>query len=496
MAVERYTAVGNWLDAIDSPLKRYRPRVYPQGSFRLGTVVRPVAQGREADYDIDLVCCLDAAHAGLEPRELKHLIGNRLKDNGTYRRMLDKEGRRCWTVNYAEADGVGFHLDALPSVPGANGTIQALIGLGVEPMFARHAIEISERRGENAYVWLPGGSNPQGYAEWFGRVDSAARVNVARVQKQRLFEAHRTIYASVQDVPDALVRSPLQRAIQLLKRHRDVRFAGDHLEDEKPISMIVTTLAARAYQGELDVASGLAAILERMDDFAMSGIIESRQGRWYIPNPVNPGENFADRWNESGSRRADAFFQWVAWARQDLALAEEQPSDDRTRAALAESFGGLSASTRRPQSSGTLITVLADSVPALANSSHCQPPPWPTRTQYRVNVSGSVRKQIRSAKALWRLTDRAVPRDLAIRFDARTNAPAPYDVKWQVVNTGAEAAAAGAAQLRGGFDDGEGQSGLVRWESTRYRGTHWIEAFVIKDGVCVARSEPTYVRIR
>jgi hypothetical protein len=410
--------------------------------------------------------------------------------------MLDKEGRRCWTLNYAESDGIGFHLDALPSVPGASATLQALVRLGVDLAFAQHAIEITERRGENAYVWLPGGSNPQGYADWFDRVNVAARVKVARVQKQRLFEANRAIYESVQDVPDALVRSPLQQAIQLLKRHRDVRFAGHHLEDEKPISIVITTLAARAYQGEPDVASALAAILERVDDFATSGILENREGRWYIPNPVNPAENFADRWNESGGRRADAFFQWVAWTREDLALAEEQPSEDRTKAALAESFGGLPPSTRRLEASGAPIRILADNVPALANSSHCQALRWPIRTQHRVSVSGSVRRQMRSARDLWRLTDRAVPKDFAIRFEARTNAAPPYEVKWQVVNTGAEAAAAGAAQLRGGFDDGEGRFRLVRWESTRYRGTHWIEAFVIKDGVCVARSGPTYVRIR
>lgn len=32
VAVGRYTAVGNWLDAVDSPLRRYRPQVYPQGA--------------------------------------------------------------------------------------------------------------------------------------------------------------------------------------------------------------------------------------------------------------------------------------------------------------------------------------------------------------------------------------------------------------------------------------------------------------------------------
>jgi hypothetical protein len=494
LAVERYTAVGNWLDATGSPLKGYRPRVHPQGSFRLGTVVRPVTKGREADYDIDLVCCLDAPPSNLQPGQLKHLVGDRLKENETYRRMLDPEGRRCWTMTYAEADGIGFHLDALPSVPAANAAIRAMVGLGVEPAFARHAIELSERRGEKAYIWLPGGSNPEGYAEWFGRINAAARLRAARVQKQRLFEAYRTLYASVEDVPDALVRSPLQRAVQLLKRHRDVRFAGHALEDQKPISVILTTLAARAYQGEQDVASSLASILERMDDFASTGIIERRQDQWFIPNPVNPGENLADRWNESGSKRANAFFQWVAWVRQDLALASEQPSDDHMRTAIAESFGGLPTGRRQAQSSGALILASRDDVPALSNASHCQAPRWPVRAQYRVSISASVRRQIRSTKALWRLTERPVPKEFAIRFEAKTNAPRPFEVKWQVVNTGVEAAAAGG--FRGGFDNGEGDCGLVRWESTRYLGTHWIEAFVIKDGVCVARSGPTYVRIR
>jgi hypothetical protein len=495
-AVEHYTAVGNWLDAPDSPLKEYDPRVYPQGSFRLGTVVRPVIKGREADYDIDLVCCLDAPRPWLEPRELKHLVGDRLKNHETYRRMLEQEGRRCWTLDYAESDGIGFHLDALPSVSGAGTAIlEHLLG-GVNHDFAKHAIELTERLADHSYIWLPGGSNPQGYALWFDSVNMAARVIAAPLQKQRLFEANRMIYASVHDVPDALVRSPLQRAIQLLKRHRDVRFAGHPLEADKPISVIITTLVARAYEGEADVGAALARILERIEDFTTSGIIERRQDRWCIPNPVNPEENFADRWNEPGRRRAEAFFQWVAWARQDLALADEQLSAAGIKAALNESFGGLPVGARSLQKSGAPIAIAAHNVPPVASTSHCQPPLWPVRTEYRVNVTGSVRKHIRSAKTLWRLTDRAIPKEFAIRFEAKTNTPAPYDIKWQVVNTGIEAAAAGPGNLRGGFDEGKGSFGLVRWESTRYRGTHWIEAFVVKNGVCVARSGPTYVRVR
>ncbi|MDR0609252.1 MAG: hypothetical protein LBG58_04020 [Planctomycetaceae bacterium] len=36
-AVERYESVGNWLDAESSELKPFNPKVFPQGSFRLGT---------------------------------------------------------------------------------------------------------------------------------------------------------------------------------------------------------------------------------------------------------------------------------------------------------------------------------------------------------------------------------------------------------------------------------------------------------------------------
>lgn len=59
-----------------------------------------------------------------------------------------------------------------------------------------------------------------------------------------------------------------------------------------------------------------------------------------------------------------------------------------------------------------------------------------------------------------------------------------YDsIEWQVVNTGAEASRC----MRGDFyRSNSGKS--TRLESTAYNGMHWVEAFVIKNGVCVARS--------
>jgi hypothetical protein len=53
-----------------------------------------------------------------------------------------------------------------------------------------------------------------------------------------------------EDVPTYELKTPLQRAIQLLKRHRDVMFV-DNL-DVAPISMILTNLAGHAYGGEAE----------------------------------------------------------------------------------------------------------------------------------------------------------------------------------------------------------------------------------------------------
>jgi hypothetical protein len=73
-----------------------------------------------------------------------------------------------------------------------------------------------------------------------------------------------------------------------------------------------------------------------------------------------------------------------------------------------------------------------------------------------------------------------------------TNVPKPYKVFWQVVNTGAEAR--NANQLRGDFYDSD-KSGRQREEDTAYTGMHWVECFIIKDDVCVARSGEFVVNI-
>src|SRR5205823_2158808 len=107
--------------------------------------------------------------------------------------------------------------------------------------------------------------------------------------------------------------------------------------------------------------------------------------------------------------------------------------------------------------------------------------------------TAEVYKESRRSRSLWALTDRPVPKNHSLRFQVVTNVPTPYEVEWQVINTGQEALTVG--DPRGGFDSSN-DGPRRRWESTRYAGTHLIEAFVIKAGVCVARSGRRHVRIK
>ena len=335
-AVERYQAVGRWLEGGEYPCSD-EPSIYPQGSFRLGTVVRPIRDGVEASYDIDLVCELSIEKHRTNPCTVKKVVGNRLREHNTYKRLLDVEGRRCWTLEYSEQDGIGFHLDVLPSVPDSHA-----------PGSMDTSIAITNKQGD-AYDWSA--SNPRGYGEWFDLRNKEAFNMVLMEQKRSIQSRAPMLYASVDDVPNQLVRTSLQRSVQIMKRHRDLKFSNGKNNGHMPISIIVTTLAAHLYQGEPDIYSALSGIVNKL--YAYVGLVDNgpvhwpsapsnlvrrtSDGKWYIGNPVNPDENFADRWHEDNHARARAFFFWVQTLKEDLVdiLTASRPEAVRNRLSMA-----------------------------------------------------------------------------------------------------------------------------------------------------------------
>jgi hypothetical protein len=130
--------------------------------------------------------------------------------------------------------------------------------------------------------------------------------------------------------------------------------------------------------------------------------------------------------------------------------------------------------------------------PQFFNVSHKERVRWPESLTGEVAIECIKRRDgYRPSKLI---NGTPVSKHWSLLFKADTKIPHPYQIFWQVVNTGAEAQAVN--QLCGGFYDGATYKGVRQWkESTLYAGKHWIECFIIKNGVVAARSGAFVVNI-
>jgi len=168
-AVRRYESLNAWFKRPKSSIAHLRPVVFPQGSFRLGTVIRPVFTTDE--YDLDVVCQLVLLRkTELSQRDLKQLVGREVRAYATAHGIEAPvtEGKRAWRLDYA--DGVKFHIDILACVPEDEAVIRDLVVRHrVQTELAATAVALTckshphyEVRSSN---WPT--SNPIGFATWF-----------------------------------------------------------------------------------------------------------------------------------------------------------------------------------------------------------------------------------------------------------------------------------------------------------------------------------------
>lgn len=300
-AKSRCQSVSRWLCRDASGLRDAWPIIYTQGSFGLGTAIRPVTDRDE--YDVDLVCELLLDCDTISQAELKERLGNELHYYTKAHSMASpKEKGRCWTIQYADGDGPQFHLDVLPALPNH---FSRLLGKTLGGQFPS-AILITDRRHplyKNTVQWSWLQSNPKGYSEWF-----STRENLVHTAQQT------TESMSLTSI------TPLTQAIQILKRHRDIMYRN--FQSIKPTSIILTTLAAHAYRGESTLFASLTSILRGMASYFGNCADIVR-----VPNPVDPQENFADKWQEHPVRQ-EIFCDWLGKARNDFEHIEAKSHNE------------------------------------------------------------------------------------------------------------------------------------------------------------------------
>jgi hypothetical protein len=284
-AVERFKDLGAWLGRKESSLYGFDPHVFAQGSFALGTAIAP--PDKRENYDLDLSCNLRSGVTRLThtQRQLKELLQRELETYRKARNIQDQleEKNRCWRVHYQGHPG--FHMDTVPGIPVDDSRRKELTALMEKKITMDSALAASVA---NESMWITDrhnpsysrigpdweASNPIGYLTWFqSRIDGSLE--------------ELTKDAKITAVPFYERKSTLQRAIQLLKAHRDKMFLK--FPDSKPISIIITTLAARVYRPTTSLSEAMTVILAELTRFRNSGESE-------LLNPTNPAESFTDKW--------------------------------------------------------------------------------------------------------------------------------------------------------------------------------------------------------
>lgn len=310
LAERRYEDLSEWMGRPKSRLAGYDTHMFVQGSFALGTPIRPVHEGDE--YDLDFTCKLrqGVSRQTHTQEQLKQLVGLELEDYREARQIKHslEPKNRCWRLAYR--DELPFHMDIVPGLRTDQYERQVLRERmtlrGVPEQLAQEiagrGLWITDRQHSHFRTVSPNwpSSNPGGYQLWF-------RSRMQPLTKRVFAEAE------IDPIPVYRSKTPLQQAVQLLKRHRDVMFAQD--PDLKPVSIILTTIAGSAYEHGEDLQASMQRILRAFEAVRLSDTDQ-------ILNPVNPLENFADRWTRPDCARLELkrhFHEWIRQAQRDFA---------------------------------------------------------------------------------------------------------------------------------------------------------------------------------
>ncbi|MDX9798479.1 MAG: nucleotidyltransferase [Bacteroidales bacterium] len=328
-AVTKYNAVAKYL-AESTNILLQGATIYPQGSINLRTVVKPYGKD---EFDIDLVIHLPNVDSSYNSNLIHKLIGDRLHEESSIYKDKVSELKRGWRINYASA----FHLDITPAIP--NPFVHA-----EEFHYTDTAELVPDKKLKE---WKD--SNPRGFAKWFSEI--AMKMPIFVIRKVKAFDMNVSAESimesyTIEDIPDNNeYKGLLRRTVQLLKKHRDHYFNNRDMEygDYRPISIVITTLAAKSYRRIIEENREYSCPFEMMKDIVslMSTFIKQDE-RFRVINPTNENENFAEKWNDD-IKYVKAFAIWQQAAYNELAELQKQSGLDTIAKILEKSYGKDSA---------------------------------------------------------------------------------------------------------------------------------------------------------
>lgn len=282
LAEKRYNSVAEVLVESGHPLLKHA-KIYPQGSFRIETTVKPVSR---EEFDLDFVCHIPVDSSSYSSKYIYDLVGEILSGHGTYEKMLEPK-KRCWRINYAG----DFHMDITPSTIDGN-----------------HYGDGEMVPDRELATWKE--SNPIGFADMVNTADELAPTFSHMLFDSMMSKAESS---NIEELPDG-EKKILKRFLQIIKRSRDTYFFNHVWSDFAPISVLLTTIVTKAYVSCVnrktynDVLEIFEDVLKEIPDFIQKYEVSGKT-YYIVENPTHTKENFAEKWNKD-ERYNKAFIVW------------------------------------------------------------------------------------------------------------------------------------------------------------------------------------------
>jgi hypothetical protein len=323
--------------------------------------------------------------------------------------------------------------------------------MDVVPYLTRHDERFITNRNTNQYEL----TNPEGFNDW---LDGQNRITGGRLAK----------------------------VIRLLKYVRDFK------NNFSVKSVILTILLGEQVNDAAlwadpdhykDLPTALLNLLTDLNEY-----LQENPSMPSIDDPSCPTENFNHRWDQDQYAN---FRNWVKtyteWAKDAYDETDPEESHAKWRRLFGEKFGTYSTTETKASEAHRAVAGVRDTEEFINN-----------KFTVAMNSSYSIKLQARTVgRNGWRsyaLSTRGnrVDPGRSMNFTVKSmNVPGPYELWWKVRNVGPEAIKQN--MIRGQIERDKGSQS--RTEPASFRGNHYVEAYVVKDGVVVAMDHhPVIIR--
>lgn len=232
-----------------------------------------------------------------------------------------------------------------------------------------------------------------------------------------------------------------------------------------------------------DVPTTLYTVMRKLKTY-----VQNNEEMPTIADPGETGENFGDRWHQDGWA---VFRSKMIYYSDKVTEAYEETDKEKSLKKWQEIFGDCfkKPETKSDESSNQSTRSLVS-----FNNTEQQIADlgFPLRINpiYKVRLNGRVDKKVGHRHYDLHTQGNKVSRGRQITFTIKNfNIPQPFTIYWKTLNRGQYAIESDC--IRGQISEG----GTTHREPTSFRGNHFVECYIVKDGICVAKDRQSVIII-